>query len=140
MSFGNTMINLNEQVYSDSTPEKIQSVDLDVLADLGDGQQIGEPDFVVELIDLYLNQTPILLNSIRSGLAENDWISVKRMAHNLRGSSNSLGILQMGEFASDVEYLSTPDEVEIMSLLRQLEDEFAQVEKILLAERQRRTS
>jgi len=122
------------------TNEAVQSVDLAILASFDEAQEAGEPDFVVELIDLYLEEAPRFFSSIRDGLANDDWLSAKRAAHSLRGSSSNLGILQMSLIAGALEHLTTNQDASAAELLQGLEDEFTRVEEILLAERQRRMS
>ena len=122
------------------TNEAVQTVDLAILASFDEAQEEGEPDFVVELIDLYLEEAPRFFNSIRDGLANNDWLSAKRAAHSLRGSSSNLGILQTSLIAGALEQLTTNQDASAAELLQGLEDEFTRVEEVLLAERQRRTS
>lgn len=117
-----------------------KSVDLEILAGFDDAQEEGEPDFVVELIDLYLAEAPRIFSTIRTALANNDWPSAKRAAHSLRGSSSNLGILQMAAIADDLEHRAANSEVSAEQLLRELEAEFVNVETILLAERQKRSS
>ena len=122
------------------TNEAVQSVDLAILASFDEAQEVGEPDFVVELIDLYLEEAPRFFNSIREGLANHDWLSARRAAHSLRGSSSNLGILQLALIAGALEHLTANQDASAAELLQGLEDEFAHVEEILLAERQRRLS
>jgi len=122
------------------TNEAIQTVDLAILASFDEAQEEGEPDFVVELIDLYLEEAPRFFNSIRDGLANDDWLSAKRAAHSLRGSSSNLGILQLALIADALEHLTSTQDASAADLLQGLEDEFTRVEEILLAERQRRMS
>ena len=120
--------------------ETVVSVDLAILASYDEAQEVGESDFVVELIDLYLAEVPRLFDAIHEGLTNDDWLSAKRAAHSLRGSSNNLGILQIGVIADELEHLTTNHEAAGVALLQRLKNEFTSVEKILLAERQRRTS
>jgi HPt (histidine-containing phosphotransfer) domain-containing protein len=122
------------------TKEAVQTVDLAILASFDEAQEEGESDFVVELIDLYLEEAPRFFTSIREGFANEDWLSAKRAAHSLRGSSSNLGILQMALIAGSLEHLTVDQDASAAELLQGLEDEFTRVEEILLAERQRRTS
>lgn len=117
-----------------------ETVDLEILSAFDDAQEEGEPDFVVELIDLYLAEAPRIFTAIRTGLANNDWPSAKRAAHSLRGSSSNLGILQMAAIAEDLEHNGASAEGLAQQLLRDLEAEFVHVEKILQEERQKRSS
>ncbi|HET6979131.1 MAG TPA: Hpt domain-containing protein [Pyrinomonadaceae bacterium] len=130
MSLTNTMVEC----------EAVVSVDLSVLAGFDEVQEEGEPDFVVELIELYLSEAPGVFSTIQEGLTNNDWLSAKRAAHSLRGSSSNLGILQMAQISDELEHLTNNQQVHGAELLELLRYEFTRVEEILLAERQRRLS
>ncbi len=119
---------------------EVATVDLEFLASFDEAQEEGEPDFVVELIELYLDEAPRIFSTIREGLTGDDWLSAKRAAHSLRGSSSNLGILRMAAIADNLEHLPVPTDGAALQLLGSLEDEFRRVEEILLDERQRRTS
>src|ERR1700752_775676 len=122
------------------THDAVQTFDLTILTSFDEAQEEGEPDFVVELIDLYLEEAPRFFSSIREGLGNADWLSAKRAPHRLPGSSSNLGILQMSLIARALEHLTTNQDASAVELLHGLEDEFTRVEEILLAERRRRTS
>src|SRR5687767_4508129 len=67
------------------------AVDMAALTDLEDAQVEGDPDLVVELIDLYLEDSSDKLAAIREAIAKTDEASLRRATHSLRGSSASLG-------------------------------------------------
>lgn len=114
------------------------AVDLSVLNSFDEVQTDGEPDFVVELIDLYQKETAILLERISQSVDQNDWLSVKRAAHSLRGSSGNLGIIGMSRTAEQLE-LQELDGVIAKELAINLDREFVRVLETLLRERERRT-
>lgn len=116
----------------------INAVDLAILASYEDAQIEGEADFVIELIDLYLDEVPRLFDSLHTAIENNDRASAKRAAHSLRGSSANLGVLQLASIASELEHLDNPCGTFAITLLQSLEREFRQVKEILTAERQRR--
>jgi len=122
------------------TSTATNAVDLAVLASYEEAQIEGEPDFVVELIDLYLNEVPRLLDALRSAIENKDRALAKRTAHSLRGSSGNLGVLQIAALAGELEHLENPCSTNARELLQQLESEFRPVDEILSAERRRRTS
>jgi HPt (histidine-containing phosphotransfer) domain-containing protein len=122
------------------TATETQTVDLEVLAIYDDAQIDGEPDFVVELIDLYLNEVPRLFDTIRKSVANKDRSTAKRAAHSLRGSSGNLGVLQMATIAGELEHLENDYGTVAPELLQSLENEFERVKEILNAERQRRSA
>jgi HPt (histidine-containing phosphotransfer) domain-containing protein len=118
----------------------LAAVDFTVLAGLDDEPIAGEPDLVTELIDLYLGEVPHLIDSIRNGLQSNDWKSARRAAHTLRGSSGNLGVLQLSDLADQLEHLDETETETARVLCESLDQEFARVNKLLLEERQRRSS
>jgi HPt (histidine-containing phosphotransfer) domain-containing protein len=115
------------------------AVDLAILASYEDAQIEGEPDFVVELIDLYLDEVPRLFDSLHTAIENNDRATAKRAAHSLRGSSGNLGVLQIAAIAGELEHLENPCGTSATTLLQSLETEFRRVKEILSAERQRRS-
>ena len=115
------------------------AVDLDVLRSYEKIQLDGEPDLIVELIDLYLEDARRRLAIMKESLANRNWLSVKREAHSLRGSSGNLGALQMALICDEIEGMESPDLFpSIAALLGCLEQGLEQVLHIFLAERQRR--
>ena len=121
------------------THTELATVDLAVLASYEEAQIEGEPDFVVELIDLYLDEVPRLFDSLHSAIQNNDATTVKRAAHSLRGCSGNLGVLQIAAIADDLEHLENPCGTSATQLLQSLENEFRRVREILTAERQKRS-
>lgn len=115
------------------------SVDLAVLATYETIQLDGEPDLIVELIDLYLEDAPRRVAVMQESLAKRDWLSVKREAHSLRGSSGNLGALQIARICDEIEGIESGSPFASMAaLLSCLELELERVLHIFLVERQRR--
>ena len=121
-------------------PEVSRSaVDLAVLASYEKIQLDGEPDLIVELIDLYLEDAPRRVAVMQESLAKRDWLSVKREAHSLRGSSGNLGALRVARICDEIEGIESGNLfASIAALLNCLELELERVLHIFLAERQRR--
>jgi HPt (histidine-containing phosphotransfer) domain-containing protein len=115
------------------------TVDLSVLTNFDEAQSDGEPDLIVELIDLYLEEASKLLAAMREAVAKKDELPLKRAAHSLRGSSGNLGILQMALMCREVEHMKSDDIVPFGVLVNKMEQELVQVRQILLEERQRRS-
>jgi len=117
----------------------IDEVDLAVLTEFEEVRQEGEPDLVVELIDLYLQDAPRQLKTITAALETTDKISLKRAAHTLKGSSASLGIRHVAEICEKLgqpDCYDSPQRVE--GLVQLLAHRFAKARLALAAERQRR--
>lgn len=114
-------------------------VDLAMLASYEEIQLDGKPDLIVELIDLYLEDAPRRVAVMQESLAKRDWLSLKREAHNLRGSSGNLGALQMARICDEIEGIESGNLfASTAALLNGLGLELERVVHIFLAERQRR--
>jgi HPt (histidine-containing phosphotransfer) domain-containing protein len=115
------------------------AVDMSVLISFEDAQIEGEPDLIVELIDLYLEDTPHRVAAMQKALATADALSLKRAAHSLKGSSANLGARRVAALCDELEHLSGNDMFQkVRALLSGLEQEFAYVQQAFAAERQRR--
>ena len=114
-------------------------VDLEILAAYDALQIEGEPDLVVELIDLYRLEAPRRVNKMRSALNQRDWLAAKRHAHGLRGCSAALGALSIVLICEMIEDLQSGEvQGSLAALLTCLEQELVRVMQSLDAERQRR--
>jgi HPt (histidine-containing phosphotransfer) domain-containing protein len=137
-----SMLKANSEDVSVVAPQTfIPSIDMAALAGYEDLQIDGEPDLIVELIDLYVEDAPRRMAAIRDSLAGRDWLSVKREAHSLRGSSGNLGALRMARICDEIEgiqFVELWPGVEALLRCLQLEAELKRVIQLFLAERQRR--
>jgi HPt (histidine-containing phosphotransfer) domain-containing protein len=117
------------------------AVDQSVLAGYEMIQLDGEPDLVIELIDLYLEDAPRRLSAMQESAAHRDWQSVKREAHSLRGSSGSVGAVEVVQTCVEIEETvfrnPDPDPAELLS---RLELDLQRVRRAFLIERERRRS
>lgn len=77
----------------------LDAMDMDVL--------LGARDLLKarwgELVDGFLEDAAIYLDGIKKGIADNDRDAVSFNAHSLKSSSNSLGIIGVGELAGAIE-------------------------------------
>ena len=62
-------------------------------------------DFIQELVEAYLEDTPELFSQMRSALSSGDAEAFRRSAHSLKTSSASLGALDFSEQARELEML-----------------------------------
>lgn len=116
-----------------------EAVDLEVLLSLEGAQVEGEPDLVVELIDLYAEDTPRRLAAIRVAWAAGDLAALRRAAHGLKGSSASLGARGVAMLCEKFELAPGPELLRGGEmLLACLEREFARARSVFAGERGRR--
>ena len=77
-------------MYSLNMPDNsAQDLDLTFLYEIADGSD----EFVVESIDMLLQQAPEMLNSIDRALQSTDWPTAAASAHKLKPSMGCLGCL-----------------------------------------------
>ena len=115
------------------------AVDMELLKGFEDLQSDDGSDLIVELIDLYLKDASQRVLAIREAALANDWVLLKRVIHNLKGSSASLGVHQVAETCKKLEGIECEHSPEgIGELLQQMDNDFARARKALTSERQRR--
>jgi HPt (histidine-containing phosphotransfer) domain-containing protein len=102
-------------------------------AQLASLREIQQPDFMTELIDLFLNEATSHLKVLREALIRDDAVEIQRVAHRLKGSSANMGATQMAALSEELEGKDPAKDAR--KLLAQLENEFALVREALKAER-----
>jgi len=116
----------------------LEDVDLSVLTGFEAAQCEGEPDLVVELIDLYLADVPQHLSAMKDCVLNGSQNSLNRSAHNLKGSSANLGIKSIALLCEELEQSESGESIHKSDIINRLEQTFARVRSLLLAERQKR--
>ena len=116
----------------------VESIDWGLLAALEEIREEGEPDLIVELIDLYIEDAPHAVEAMRIAVAGKDATMLKRAAHSLKGSSGSLGVRRVAETCRMLEHVDCSDGANARDLLERLDLEFATAREALAAERTRR--
>jgi HPt (histidine-containing phosphotransfer) domain-containing protein len=59
--------------------------------------------FVLELVDTFLQEAPTMLDELRRALAAKDADKFRRAAHSLKSNSNTFGALTLGAMARELE-------------------------------------
>jgi histidine phosphotransfer protein HptB len=116
-----------------------EAVDAAVLADLEEMQEEGEPDFVAELIGLYLEDAPRKLAQMREAARAADASSLRHAAHGLKGSSSSLGAFGVAAVCAELERACREDTSgETTALLARLAREMERAHLAFERERRRK--
>ena len=84
----------------DSSPN--QDLDLTFLYEIADGSN----EFVIESIDMLLQQAPEALQSIGESIKAGDWVTAAAAAHKLKPSMGFFGMLISQELLQEIELLS----------------------------------
>lgn len=101
--------------------------------------RIGGQEFVIEMIDLFLDHSPQRLAAARAAFAAGDYPTLYRSAHSLKSTAANLGALALQSVAERVEALAAAeDSGGVAALVDELDWSFEQVRKRLDGERKRR--
>jgi HPt (histidine-containing phosphotransfer) domain-containing protein len=68
-----------------------QVLDMSVVEELLSFSDDGDPELVVDLITMFLDDGPAKVRAVTEGLAAGDLEKAERAAHSLKGSSGNLG-------------------------------------------------
>ena len=94
-------------------------------------------DFVIELVDIFLNETPAQIQIILKALASQDYHVLTIAAHTLKGSSLNLGAKQLGASCFKLEELGrSGGPIQAGTDTKEIENEFEQAKRMLLAFKQ----
>jgi two-component system, sensor histidine kinase and response regulator len=100
-------------------------LDRDVLANLRDLQEVGEPDLLKELTELFLADVPLQIAVLRKVVEAGDIPSVERIAHTLRGSCGNMGARTMEALCAELEETARSGDLRAaQELISSLEEEF----------------
>ena len=66
-------------------------------------QETAGAEFVIELVDTFLSEAPVMLKDLRDALAANDADRFRRAAHSLKSNSNTFGAHSLGAMSRGLE-------------------------------------
>ncbi|MBC7900340.1 MAG: PAS domain S-box protein, partial [Saprospiraceae bacterium] len=111
------------------------AIDHTVIGSLREMQQPGKPDFVTEVIDLFLGDAASQLDQLRIALNAGDGAERSRLAHLIKGSSANVGADRLAKLLAELE----DKKAEVVcgrTAFEDLESEFMRVKADLITERQ----
>lgn len=115
-----------------------QVINMSVVDELVSFAADGDPDLLVDLIRMFLEDAPTKVASMRTGLERQDWHMVEKAAHSLKGSSGNLGAELVQHLCEDLQNAARatpPDCAKVTRLVHDLEAPFqasvAELRKIL---------
>ena len=94
-------------------------------------QDTAGADFVVELVDAFLEEAPVMFESMRSALAEGDADKFRRAAHSLKSNSNTFGALALAAMAKELELSGLQHALAKPDPLAPLREEYERVARAL---------
>jgi HPt (histidine-containing phosphotransfer) domain-containing protein len=90
-------------------------------------------EFVVELVDTFLQEAPVMLNDLRNALAAQDAEKFRRAAHSLKSNANTFGALSFAAMARGLEISGLPTATAGKQSLEALQQEYVHVAAALTA-------
>ena len=69
-------------------------------------KQTTGAEFVLELVDTFLQEAPVMLEDLRGALVAKDPEKFRRTAHSLKSNSNTFGALPLAAMARELELTS----------------------------------
>lgn len=69
-------------------------------------------DFIDELLQVYYEETPQLLNNLQKALDDLDSDGFRMAAHSIKSTSKSFGAMQFGELARELEMIGREGKLE----------------------------
>jgi HPt (histidine-containing phosphotransfer) domain-containing protein len=108
-----------------------------LLTRLQELEQETDAEFVIELIDIYLNETPKQIQAIAAALTTQTFPALMITAHTLKGSSLNLGAKQLGALCLKLEEIGRAGKsIPEGTSTAEIENEYENVKTMLLACRQ----
>jgi HPt (histidine-containing phosphotransfer) domain-containing protein len=95
-------------------------------------REIGDPDFIRELIDTFLEDAPHMLNDMSQAMADNNAELFRRSAHSLKTNANTFGALALADLAKKFEDLGRDNQLDAVGdKFDELSAEYARVASTL---------
>ncbi len=89
-------------------------------------------EFVSELMDTFLEDTPKLVMELRSALTSKDADAFRRAAHSIKSNAATFGAEQLADLARELESLGRENDLEIGNRLAALEEAFQKAQSQLI--------
>ena len=107
-------------------------LDMSVVEELLSFADDGDPELLVDLIQMFLEDGPHKVQTIVEGLDEGDFEKVERAAHSLKGSSGNLGAHLLQDSCEKMQIASRQHELdEVKQLTPRISANYADAEVAL---------
>ena len=87
----------------ETVEEDLPAVEQTALENIRALQMDGEPDFLTEMIDMYLMDAPVLVDRVQRSLREGDVQSARKAVHSLKGISGNLGARRLSDLCERMQ-------------------------------------
>jgi CheY-like chemotaxis protein len=109
------------------TYDAVDLLDAKSIQAIRDLQTEGEPDLFLELIEIFLKESQVLMGKARQAVQAADADALRQAAHSIKGTSSNLGAKLLSSRAAEIEQLARSGDVQkAATLLGSLEDVYQQ--------------
>lgn len=88
-----------------------QTINMEMIDELLSLSEDGDPELLVDLLQMFLEDGPHKVEAILQGLQRQDFEAVERAAHSLKGSAGNLGVFQVQEDCEQLQLASRQHEL-----------------------------
>jgi len=89
-----------------------------------DLKQMSGADFINELIDVFLDDAPNIIQNMETALAAKDVESFRRNAHSIKSNANTFGATELAGLAKELEFMAKDNNLDIGNRLEVLKEAF----------------
>jgi HPt (histidine-containing phosphotransfer) domain-containing protein len=90
-------------------------------------KQMSGADFIDELIDVFLDDAPNIINQMQIALNAGDVEAFRRNAHSLKSNANTFGATELGILSKELEFMAKANNLDVGNRLAVLREAFAKV-------------
>ncbi len=95
-------------------------------------QQPGKPDILSKIVELFLKDTPVLLNTLQEALVQGNGEVIRRTAHGLKSCTAEVGAMKLSEQFETLEMMSRQNQIkDAKETFFDIEEEYARVQEAL---------
>jgi len=133
------LMNMGSTHSQETTELEDSPLDYVVLEGIRELQMEDEPDVLIDLIGMYLENSQVLLGRVRMALNERNYNELRKSVHSLKGTSSTLGAHRLSNYCNEVLRLVDQNaSFDILDVwLPRLEVEHARVCQALMDEQKR---
>ncbi len=110
---------------SGETVSGLAAIDLQTLNTIQSLHKQGQPGLLREVVQVYFNDSLVLLENLRKAVYQEDLVKIKKALHSFKSSSANVGALRLASLCNQLEDLKLPDCAEtIDDMVFQIEAEY----------------
>jgi PAS domain S-box-containing protein len=133
----NASVIRSQNISNSTSPIELKALE-QILAMADFNPKINAKQFLIETIDLYLDDAPKLLQDIQIAYSKTNLKDLRRLTHTFSSTSATLGANYLGNLCKEVEEIAAQEIwTGIEEILRKIESEYQQVQITLELEREK---